>query len=64
LVFGTNPVDGMSVLILTVWVEIDAPLWQLEQVWLPLAGEPDLPPEGPDEFVSAGRLARAKARMA
>jgi hypothetical protein len=64
LVFGTNPVAGISVVMFTDWVEMDAPLWQLEQVWLPLAGEPDLPPEGPDEFVSAGSVARAKARMA
>jgi hypothetical protein len=34
----------MSVVMLTDWVEMEAPLWQPEQVCPLDAGEPDFPP--------------------
>ena len=64
MVLGSKPVAGMSLVMLMLWVVIDAPLWHPEQVWPLLAGYPDLPPEGPLELVRAGRLAMASRARA
>jgi hypothetical protein len=52
----------MSVVMLTDWVEMEAPLWQPEQVCPLDAGEPDFPPPGPLALVKAGTATAAAAR--